>query len=187
MTDERRCGECQLCCKLVPVKELGKVAGKRCQYQKALKGCRVYHRPDKGFPPSCGLWNCAWLGAGEGTEDLSRPDRVHYVIDVMPDFVTVVKDDGERVDVPVIQVWIDPAFPDAHRDPGLRAYIKRRAEKEGAAALIRSDSEKAFVLVAPNLSQTGDWYEHHTSVTVKEHSLADVAERFGLKAEFAER
>lgn len=187
MTDERRCGECQLCCKLVPVKELGKVAGQRCQYQKALKGCRVYHRPDKGFPPSCGLWNCAWLGGGTGTEGLSRPDRVHYVIDVMPDFVTAVQDTGERIDIPVIQVWCDPAFPDAHRDPGLRAYLAQRAEQEGAAALIRYDSEKAFVLVAPALRAERDWYEHHTSVSVGEHSLADVAERFGLSVQMQER
>ena len=38
----RQCGDCQLCCKLLPVKSLAKLAGDRCSHQKHHKGCDVY-------------------------------------------------------------------------------------------------------------------------------------------------
>lgn len=68
---------------------------------------------------------------------MSRPDRTHYVIDVMPDFITLVYDEtGALTNVEVVQIWVDPSYPDAHRDPALRAYIERRGE-EGIAAIVR--------------------------------------------------
>src|SRR5262245_598700 len=85
----RRCGDCQLCCNLLPVRELNKGAGQRFRFQKFHKGCTVYHRPEAGFPMCCGLWSCAWLIDPEGTADFSRPDRSHYVVDIMPDYVTL--------------------------------------------------------------------------------------------------
>ena len=35
----RRCGDCQLCCTIVPVPEIGKPGLVRCRYQKFAKGC----------------------------------------------------------------------------------------------------------------------------------------------------
>jgi hypothetical protein len=186
----RRCGDCQLCCKLLPVADLGKPAGQRCKFQRALKGCTVYHQPRKGFPPSCALWNCAWLGGGDDTANLSRPDRVHYVIDIMPDFVTLKPhDDSEPTVLPVIQVWVDPAFPEAHRDPGLRAYIQARGEKEGCAALIRSSASDAFLLAPPSVSSDRQWHEKRTDRVVEEtHTIEDVARHVGgLKMEIGVR
>jgi hypothetical protein len=75
---------------LLPVKELGKGAGERCRHQRGL-GCKVYHQL-KTVSPSCAMWTCRWL-VEDDTSDLSRPDRSHYVIDVMPDYVRWV-DDG---------------------------------------------------------------------------------------------
>lgn len=176
----RHCGGCQLCCKLVPVADLGKGAGERCKHQRFGKGCLVYHRPDKGFPQCCALWNCAWLGGAEGTEDLSRPDRVHYVIDVMPDFVVAQHEGQEDIKVPVIQIWVDPAFPNAHRDPNLRAYLAQRAEREGCAALIRYNNEDAFLLAAPCLSSDGQWHEQQSNRHLrKEHSMEEIVAAVG--------
>src|SRR5437660_3422800 len=129
---ERQCGDCQLCCKLLPMKggdkpqfsetiaqlvELGimtaadaramepdfyKPAGKRCPHQRHGKGCAIYARR----PFGCRFWNCRWL-VNDDTAELSRPDRSHYVIDVSPDFVTLRHDDsGEPDVVSVIQVWV---------------------------------------------------------------------------------
>lgn len=138
----RRCGDCTLCCKLLPAPELEKPAGARCSHQRHGKGCAVYARR----PWSCATWTCRWL-AGDDTSDLSRPDRVHYVIDVMPDFVRVGPDSQA---VPVVQVWIDPDYPDAHRDPRLRAYLARRGTRRGgrARALLVRRRSRACAAVA---------------------------------------
>src|SRR5215467_12304608 len=125
----RQCGECQLCCKLLPMKagqdritsktaevlmesglakpaefdgmlrDFDKPAGARCPHQRHHKGCGVYARR----PFSCRVWNCRWL-AGDDAADLSRPDRVHYVIDIMPDVIRVSQEGEPPIDVPAIQV-----------------------------------------------------------------------------------
>jgi hypothetical protein len=115
----RKCGDCQLCCKLLPVVELGKLANQKCQHQKFGVGCAIYHR----CPRSCRLWSCQWLLGGDGTETLRRPDRGHYVVDIIPEFIRVQPHDGSpEAQVPVVQVWLDPRYPDAWQDAGLLAY-----------------------------------------------------------------
>lgn len=155
----RTCGTCTLCCKLVPVAELAKPAGQRCRHQITHKGCRVYNQ--SGMPTSCRIWSCVWLvGAGADALDLRRPDRTHYVIDITPDYVTIRDDTGVEPPrtVPVIQIWIDPDYPDAHRDPALRVWLARRGE-QGIAALIRFDSSRAMTLFPPALASDGQWHE----------------------------
>src|SRR5262245_37028912 len=96
MTDPtRHCGECTLCCKLLPVhggplingirmpSDLDKPAGERCKYQRHGKGCTVYK--SYKMPTCCRVWNCRWL-VNDDTQDQSRPDRSHLVIDIVPDF-----------------------------------------------------------------------------------------------------
>jgi hypothetical protein len=172
----RRCGDCQLCCKLLPVKSLNKAAGHRCQHQRHHKGCNIYQK--RGFPPECGAWSCRWL-TGDDTADLSRPDRSHYVIDIMPDFVTI-RDDatGAAQHVEVVQVWVDPKYPDAHRDPLLRAYLERRA-KENVVGIVRWDNERAMVIFPPEMSENRQWNEVTTQFKVKEHSVDEVVAALG--------
>lgn len=180
----RQCGGCTLCCKLVPVVDGGAVngmmlpgsmnkpAGQRCPMQ-SLKGCRVHGT--SRMPRCCTVWNCLWL-ANADTADLSRPDRSHYVIDALPDYVTALHHEtGERYTIPVVQVWVDPKHPDAHRDPALRRYVERRG-KEGVAAIIRYSSADAFVLVPPSMASDGQWHEQRGQ-SEGEHSVADVASR----------
>ena len=172
----RRCGGCTLCCRLLPVRELGKGAGVRCKNQKYGVGCTVYQKPWSplrgGMPPSCRLWTCRWL-IDQDARDLARPDRSHYVIDVMPDYV-VAQDgpDGERIKIGAIQVWVDPKHPDAHRDPALRAYLERRAQ-DGVVAIIRYNSYDGFTLVAPSMSPDGQWHEIQSAVET-EHPIAEI-------------
>ena len=183
---ERKCGDCQLCCKLLPMKQndshnyrvretlsqmvlagiahasdvhsiradFDKPAGARCPYQKRRVGCAIYDKR----PFGCRYWNCRWL-VNDDTDDLSRPDRSHYVIDLLPDFITVDDDDVGPVNIEVVQVWVDPKHREAHRDPKLRAYLERRG-KEGKLALIRFSEREAFVLFPPSLTKTGQWMEH---------------------------
>jgi hypothetical protein len=180
----RHCVDCQLCCKLLPIDkdegkrsarlvpemvmagwisareaalmipEFVKPAGERCPHQRHHKGCNVYDRR----PLCCRIWNCRWL-VSDDTADLRRPDRTHYVIDIMPDVVRMVPDDGSAsMDIEVVQVWVDPKFPDAWKDPALRDYMLRRAH-EGKATMIRYDSANGFTVFPPPLSSDHEWHD----------------------------
>jgi hypothetical protein len=167
----RQCGDCQLCCKLLPVKSLAKLAGQRCSHQRHHKGCAVYAKLG-AIAPECRLWSCRWL-TGDDTADLSRPDRSHVVIDIMPDYVTLEDNaTGELKHVEVVQIWADPNHPDAHREPTVRAYIERRAQ-EGVAALVRWSNTKGLGIFAPALSGDRQWHEMPNGLTGPEHSIED--------------
>ena len=165
----RKCSDCTLCCKLLPVREMQKKAGERCRNQR-LHGCAVYMK--RGFPASCELWSCRWL-VNDDTADLRRPDRSHYVIDVMPDFVTVQPHDGsEPTNIAVVQVWCDPKHPDAWRDPELLRYLERRGAQDGMAALVRFNSQDGVTVFPPALSADGQWHEVRGS-SERERSAAE--------------
>jgi hypothetical protein len=150
----RTCGECNLCCKLVPVAEIDKGAGKACKHQRFKKGCAIYHR---GMPVSCQLWNCRWL-VNDDTADQVRPDRAGYVIDLMPDFVTA-SDEGQSFQVEVVQIWVANYNRTIYRtDKNLQAYIKRRGA-EGKLALLRFDSRDALTIIPPNMTSDHQWHE----------------------------
>lgn len=170
----RQCGDCQLCCRLLPVRAIDKLAGQKCQHQKFKTGCVVYLKP--AMPPECRLWNCQWL-TGNDTADQSRPDRSHFVIDIMPDFITAKDDDGKPVDIPVVQIWIDPKYPDEHRDPDLRAFLNRRGE-HGVAALIRYDSRRAITIFPPSMTGA-DWVEVESSSVRSTHSFREIRDVLG--------
>jgi len=166
----RSCGDCQLCCRLLPVKDLPKPAGQRCKHQKHAKGCGIYARR----PMSCRLWSCAWLDDPQ-TSALARPDRAHYVIDPMPDFVTIDYLDGEKLQVPVLQIWCDPKYPHAHRDPKLRAMLNLNQ----APAIVRYDNKRATVIFPPSKSSDGQWHEIDHGINVAEHSRLEIAQVCG--------
>lgn len=179
----RRCGDCQLCCKLLPLRsrdsdatakamedagmvapgyfagaepEFDKPANTRCKHQRHGKGCAIYARR----PLSCQLWSCRWLSESD-TADQHRPDHSHVVIDAVPDFVTLQDNlTGKLRNCEVIQLWVDPAYPDAHREPAIRAYAARQAE-HGAMLLVRHGSFDAFLLVPPSIASDDQWHEVH--------------------------
>jgi len=51
----RQCGGCTLCCKLLPVPPLEKLAGQRCQHQRHGKGCAVYETSAMPAPAAYGI------------------------------------------------------------------------------------------------------------------------------------
>ena len=164
----RQCGECTLCCKLVPVNELHKNAGERCKHQRHT-GCAIYAKR----PMSCAIWTCRWL-SDDDTADLRRPDRSHYVIDLVPDFIQITDNETGKVqDVPVIQVWMDPRYPDAHEDPELRAYLERRA-REGYVALVRTGAHEAFTIFAPPMVSDHEWHVVRSGIEAPQHSTDEI-------------
>ena len=173
MTSLRKCGDCQLCCKLLPVRSINKGAGHKCIHQRVGKGCRVYANLWR-IAPECRLWNCRWLG-NDDMDDLRRPDRTHYVVDMMPDYVTIDQD-GEHSQHEVAQIWCDPDYPDAHRDPALRAWLERKNK----IGLVRYDNERAVTIIPPALMAEGRWVEKASNLTSeKPHTLEQVVQALG--------
>lgn len=167
---ERRCNGCTLCCKLLPVGELMKAANTRCKYQRVGKGCRVYQSAT--YPNSCKLWSCVWLA--DTTADLPRPDHARYVVDQFLDFIELEHHSGERLRIDVIQVWVEPRHPDAHRDPKLRAYLADRCERFGQAVLVRFDERTGIVLFPPWMNDTDEWIEHAQGCVGPEHTVRQI-------------
>lgn len=166
---QRTCGDCQLCCRLLPVVDLGKPASTRCQHQ-CRKGCAIYaHKPI-----SCEAWSCLWL---QGDDTGPRPDRAHLCVDPMPDFVVRIDDlTGERTKIGVWQVWCDPQHRDAHRAPAFRAWVYHQANTVGMLVLIRYGSREGFLLVAPALPD-GEWIERQSGFAAEpQHTPAEVRE-----------
>lgn len=163
----RQCGTCQLCCKLLPVPPIRKPANQRCQFQRFHKGCSVYARR----PEPCRLFSCRWL-IDPDAAGLRRPDRTGYVIDPAMDTIYVLDNaSGLKTPISVIQIWCDPARPDAHRDAALRGYLDRMATEHGVAALVRFDSSRALTLFAPafDSNRPGEWHER---MSINESALA---------------
>lgn len=176
----RKCGDCQLCCRLMPMPQLNKPANKRCEHQSHARGCKIY----AGRPAPCRLWNCRWL-VNQDTADLSRPDRSHYVIDIVPDFITMEHNDtGEQYNLEVVQIWIDPKYPDAHRDPALRRYLERRGA-EGVAALVRYGSGNGMTIFPPQMNVEHKWYEIKSNMQLRPEHTGE--ERYRAIKEIRER
>jgi hypothetical protein len=151
----RQCGTCNLCCRLLPVDEIAKPAGQKCRHLRYHAGgcCSIYQRRPEG----CHFWSCSWLL--DNAIKLPRPDRAHYVIDPLPDKI-IADNDGEPVDVGVIQIWCDPQHPLAHRDPRLRAWLAQQAERHGLGAIVRyGESRPAIVIIAPSMMDNKQWLE----------------------------
>jgi hypothetical protein len=168
----RRCGDCQLCCTVLPVKQIAKKANDRCRYAKFGKGCTLHSTPR--MPMSCAGWSCAWLLEAP---HLRRPDHGHYVVDMLPDFI-VFGDAETGTKVPAIQVWCDPRHADAHEDHGLREYLLARARAEGVVTIVRYNERDAFVLVPPAFGNQ-EWERIDTNMRVKPHTQAEIAEVLG--------
>lgn len=152
----RHCGDCSLCCKLLPNVALDKPAGPPCRFQRHGKGCTIYAKR----PLECQLWSCRWLAGGDETARMHRPDRSHYVIDPLPDTLRFVDNEsGTASEFEAIQIWIDPAFPKTKDDPDLRAYMLRMAAEHGMPTLLRWSNRVATAIFPPSLNSDGQWHE----------------------------
>lgn len=152
----RSCGSCKLCCTLIPVDavDLQKPANVKCKHVCA-KGCRIYHHR----PEPCAYWSCRWL-IDPDTAALRRPDLAGYAIE--PERGTI-KVDKQPIDA--IQVYVDPARPDAHRDPTLRAYLALLGARFKIPTIVRWGNDRdGMLLIPPALREDGKWHEQVSNV-----------------------
>ena len=163
----RQCGDCQACCRILPISEIGKKAGERCSNQKFGIGCKVHDTAAQ--PPSCRAWSCWWLL--NPAFDLPRPDRAGYVVDMMSDFVVFGADVYAGRRVHALQIWADPKRPEAWR--GAMDWIKLAIGDAEKVAIIRFDSKNSIVIVPPQIAETNEWIEIDAR-TMKEIEAANL-------------
>jgi len=176
---ERKCGDCSLCCKLVPVKSIGKPGYTRCRFQRH-KGCLIHDTPN--YPGDCAVWACRWLLNAAG--ETSRPDRTHIVIDIMPDYVTVILPNGEPQQIEAVQCWVDPKYPEAHEDKDFRDFVETLA-MDGVLCLLRYPDGVAKMLFAPSMMPDNKFYLREDGMTKEEQhtpqQLAEVLEEIRME------
>jgi hypothetical protein len=103
----KECGKCNLCCRIMGVRELDKPRNIWCQHVVKGKGCSIH--PDR--PATCREFECIWL-QNQDLPDEFRPDRIHA-------FLTSTAEEGGVV------VHADPGYPAAHLDEPLAGLLKR--------------------------------------------------------------
>lgn len=119
----RSCGSCTLCCKLFPVPELEKPAGRWCRHIVQGKGCGIHATR----PEVCRAFFCQWIHNEElGPE--WKPETCRFVLSIYP---------GSNS----LAVTADPGQPRAWaREPYL-GQLRRWA----AAALAQGDGVLVFM------------------------------------------
>lgn len=178
----RKCGDCQLCCKLTPVVEQRgrrsflKLANHKCPFSSYSKGCTIYNDVTRR-PVACFIWRCRWLKGEEGTENLPRPDRAGYVIDEAPDMVMLKNEEtGEEKRYPAIQIWIGNR-KDFTADKALQTYMNMMADK-GFAFVFRLNEKEALTYMRLH----GYWQYSFSSATIEQapDEIASVWKEHGL-------
>jgi hypothetical protein len=119
---ERSCGSCTLCCKLFPVPELEKPAGRWCRHIAQGRGCGIHQTR----PPVCRAFWCQWIENPElGFE--WKPEISKFVLSIYP---------GSNS----LAVTVDPASPANWRKEPYLSGLRRFA----AAALAQGDQVIVF-------------------------------------------
>lgn len=150
---QKRCGDCLLCCKVLPIADIGKPANKWCQHAKIGHGCKIY----ADLPDSCRNWSCLWVLEGTWPAEL-QPNKSHVIFDMMTDQVAAVQDSGRIDQHEVIQLWVDPDYPEAHRAKVVRDMIEFIAMSYGLSTLARIGG-RGILIAAPPLTSDRRWME----------------------------
>lgn len=154
-TAKRSCGNCALCCKLIPVSEIGKPKDTWCQHAVAGHACAIYDRR----PTGCQRWSCAWLLHDDDFGPELKPDFCHVVVDMWVTEIGIRDNiSGDVKPIDAVQLWVDARYPDAHRAPAVRLLLEKIAEVCGMPALARIGG-RGVAIIAPQISKTGAWLE----------------------------
>ena len=109
------CGQCSMCCKVLPIAELGKPQMTWCGHFRKGLGCSIY--ADR--PTACKDFRCVWLH-GVLCGDVSPDDNA-----LRPDKCKVLARSSVQDGRQVFNLWVDPAYPRAHEAIPVRKMIER--------------------------------------------------------------
>jgi Fe-S-cluster containining protein len=126
----RQCGECTMCCKVMPIKELSKPAHQWCQHAKPGSGCAIY----QSRPAECRGFACSWLLLKEIGEHW-KPTKSKMVL--------VHGRDHQRGSQ-MISVHTDRSYPNAWRRSPYYEELKRRCGQT-RIEIIMSDRRRVLM------------------------------------------
>lgn len=139
----KTCGECEVCCTLMGVKEIGKLAGQECLHVTSGKGCAIYSER----PESCRTFECLWKLSTSGIlTEKDRPDKCGVMLAPAGDHSAFSKGTGIS---PIIMFEAAPgAFKRYHGD-----RLVNRLKKKVVLILVPYGSkEQDRKLVGPPLA-----------------------------------
>ena len=132
----RVCGDCTLCCKLLPVAELGKPAQLWCRHVVQGKGCGIHAIR----PAQCADFICMWL-ASPALGPEWQPARAKFVL--------YTQDEGRR-----LVVLCDAKEPNAWRGVAYYPALKQwaaAAAVEGRQVLVLNGRKVTVLLPASDV------------------------------------
>lgn len=111
------CGDCTLCCKLLPINDTALVKEHSVLCSSCDKGCTIY----EDRPESCVNFNCNFI---EDNLDISlRPDKTNIIF--------------EKIMTKIYMGLIDPDFTNSWDNETTRKYIKELNE-DGISVIMTS-------------------------------------------------
>jgi hypothetical protein len=121
----RECGDCSLCCKVVPVPQLEKPKDEWCKHCAPGKGgCLIFGQEER--PYACGAYQCMWTRQYDWPEWL-KPSQSRVVF--------------ERVTDTIMLGTCDPDMPDHwKKSAGFKRLLKKWASS-GTTVVLRAGDE----------------------------------------------
>jgi len=107
MAQEKSCGKCNLCCKLMIIPELEKPDNVWCTHCEIGKGCRIYDTR----PQMCREFNCRYITDPTLGEEW-HPARAHFVL---------------RASGNILILQVDPQRPEAFKRAPYHAALRKHA------------------------------------------------------------
>lgn len=137
------CGSCHLCCDLIAVTALAKPPCQLCKHAEPGRpggACTIYDTR----PYDCREFRCLWLISQEDVDKTPmplelRPDNSHVVF-------AGLEVNGELYENGT-SACVDPAHPDAWREPQMHAFLCRLAAK-GVIVALRCGDDMALLAKA---------------------------------------
>ena len=82
---KKDCGECTLCCLVLPIHEVNSKPSELCSHCDLKIGCTIYDTR----PTSCINFNCSWLVDDDMIDPLLRPDKSHAIFERVTDEIHI--------------------------------------------------------------------------------------------------
>ena len=160
---ERACGDCNLCCKLVPVPALKKEANEWCKHCDIGVGCKIY----KDRPLDCKAFSCVWA-VGMIPEEY-KPNKVGF-------YMTV-----DSINDAVLGML--KVYTEHHRLGATIRKLKKykspfSGRPKGFHITFGPEKEDSYFLHEEYEKEKGQYYGGKTFEELEEWALSDIPEQF---------
>lgn len=115
------------------------------------------------------MWSCAWV-LDENLPAFLEPKKCHFVIDCLPDECAMLEN-GKQVMKQVVQMWVDPGYPNAWQEPAARWAMEFYGLNFQLPTLVRFGNEKGIFVMPSILSPDNKWHYAMSGVSLDRESF----------------